>query len=44
VGTGGPLVPAGDVAVVPPDDVHADAMSATATSRRGNDLTGESAT
>ena len=44
VGTGGPLVPADGVADVPPDEVHAVASSETSTSRRRNDLTGESAT
>jgi hypothetical protein len=43
VGTGGRLVPAGGVADVPPDDVHADASRA-AMSRMREDLTGESAT
>jgi hypothetical protein len=44
VGRGGPLVPAGGVADVPPDDVHADVSRATAMSRMREDLTGESAT
>jgi hypothetical protein len=44
VGTGGALVPAGGVADVPPDEVHADASRAKATSRRRDDFTGEPAT
>src|SRR5512132_77178 len=43
VGTAGPVVGAGGVTDVPPDDVHADASSATTTSRRREDPTGESA-
>jgi hypothetical protein len=44
VGTGRALVPAGDVADVPLDDVHVVDSSARATSRRREDFTGEPAT